>query len=429
MVFTSLPSRQDLLRWQEPWSQLLETINHAEDLVMRRVGVIAELQTLRIAALLFTNQGRRLIHSRYVDEDGSYVTLLDLAVKLGYTDVSAQLAKSGCFCSLSNTHFYGSYFDRCDDSEDFHYSMRTQPHGAQTLTWYMYDAYGDLQRSDLRIGTAWCWQCSTEFEQETRVLHASEDGVEYVTLGFPAESLVKDYAWGLRRAQNNANLPCVHAALAVVSQGGCLAVATVPHVVKLRLLDAAILLGMPAIARTLSAAVGPPRRVRPLTFWDMVGALPQHRVMDAAVGAGADFSNFYCDVVSSPSNRLYENLSLFDLAILGGHKHSANILCRSKMASFSLTPEVLSEQTRWSYYIESFGNGLYHDHLVQVASPEERWSAAKWVVGNAYGRAGIQYGPLLLQMLGGAKSMGVVAEIVGFVAEVPGSLWKLLPMI
>ena len=160
----------------------------------------------------------------------------------------------------------------------------------------------------------------------------------------------------------------------------------------------------------------------------MVGALPQHDVVDVAVGAGADFSNFYCDVVASPTNRLYDNLSLFDLAILGGHKHSANILCRSKMASFGLSSEALSEETRWSYHIESFENGLFHEHLAQVASPEERWGAAKWVVQNAYGRAGIQYGPLLLQMLGGSKSKCVVAEIVGFVAEVPESLWKLLPM-
>ena len=282
MALTSPTSEQELRRWKEQWSQFLETTNHSEDLVVRRGGVVAELQTVRIAALLFTSPDQRLLHSMYVDEDGCYVTLLDLAVKLGYSDLSAQLAKNGCSCSLPNVHFYGSYFDGYDVCEDFHLSILTEPR-CQTLTWYMYDAYGDLQTSDLKIGTAWCWQCSTEFAKETPVLHSSEGVVQYMTLAFPVESLSKDYAWGLKRAQNNANLPCVHAALAVVLQGGSLAVATFPHEVKLRLLDAAVLLGMPAIARTLSAAVGPPRRVRPLTFWDMAGALHQPNVLDAAV--------------------------------------------------------------------------------------------------------------------------------------------------
>ena len=397
-----------------------------EDLVVRRRGCIVELQSLRIAALLFADQRSELLHSTYVEQDGSLVTLLGLAVKLGYTDLSAELAQQACRCSLASIVMYRvDPFDGVGEYQEFRFDISKHAYG-QNLTWSTIDAHNNVFQSDLPIGPAWCWQCSTESVEGTRVLHSYQGRIYHETTYFPVASLSKDYTWGLRRAQKNANLPCLHAALAVVAHGGLLALASTPRYVKLRLLDAAVLLGKPSVAQILASALESPRRVRPLTFWDMVSALCDPDVVDAAIRAGADFTTFLRDVVASPSDHRYKNISLFDLAILGGHKHTANILCRHKMGSFSLNSEALSWETRWTYKIESFGNGQFHEHFARVASCGERWNAARWVFECALRRAGIQYGPLLVQILGRSTSLLLVHEVLGFVAEMPRSLWQLL---
>ena len=85
MVLKGLANEQALHRWIELVPQYLHITEHPEDLVVRRCGWIVELQTLRIAALLFTVQRPGMLHSAYVEKDGSLVTLLELAVKLGCT--------------------------------------------------------------------------------------------------------------------------------------------------------------------------------------------------------------------------------------------------------------------------------------------------------------------------------------------------------
>ena len=397
-----------------------------EDLVVRRRGCIVELQSLRIAALLFADQRSELLHSTYVEQDGSLVTLLGLAVKLGYTDLSAELAQQACCCSLASIVMYRvDPFDGVGEYQEFRFDVSKHAYG-QNLTWSTIDAHNNVFESDLPIGLAWCWQCSTESVEGTRVLHSYQGRIYHETTYFPVASLSKDYTWGLRRAQKNANHPCLHAALAVVAHGGLLALAGTPRYVKLRLLDAAVLLGKPSVAQILASALESPRRVRPLTFWDMVTALDDPDVVLAAIRAGANFTCFLRDVVASPTDHLYENISLFDLAILGGHKRTADILCRHKMASFSLKSEAMSWAARWTYMVESFGNGRFPQQFVQVVCCEARWDSARWVYECALKRVGIQYGPLLVQLLGRSTSLTLVHDVLSFVTEIPRSLWQLL---
>ena len=84
----------------------------AEDLVVRRAGEVVELQTVRIVAVLFTTQCSRLIHFRYREGNGAFVSLLDYAVLFGHTDLASEVAACGCICSLRFVRFLYRAFSR-----------------------------------------------------------------------------------------------------------------------------------------------------------------------------------------------------------------------------------------------------------------------------------------------------------------------------
>ena len=230
---------------------------------------------------------------------------------------------------------------------------------------------------------------------------------------------------GLTRARQEADLACCHAAFAVVAQGGADLATTFPLPVALRLLDVAVLLGKPNIVRVLSSIIGHRMKVRPLTSWDMAAILDQPDVFEAAIIAGASFARSFRTVISHPGPYKYEALSLFALAVLGGHMQTANVLCRARMAWFNLDAQALNWPVRWKYKVESFNGGQLHERFQRVGLPKDRWDTVAYVVKRALSRAGATYGLLLLQLMDPYRNLSVVHEVLTFLAELPHGLWDL----
>ena len=283
------------------------------------------------------------------------------------------------------------------------------------------EKYGEIIESRLEVGTAWCWACAPLTDTPWELGSAKTE--EALRLALDRLGLSIDWNLGLRPAQANANIAAVRAALAVVAQGGQEMAAALPHHVKLRLLDASVLLGMPKIAASLSNAVGQPRCVRLLTFFDMALALCQPMILEAAVCAGADFSSLYRHIEVLGSGFWYYHLSLFDLAILGGHGDAANVLSRAKMHGFSLSRADLDWKDAWEYMVEDFGGWSYNK--LQVAPAGQRWDAVSLVVKCAFRRIGAKFGPALLQLAGLECSAVSLNLILGFLVELPASLLDL----
>ena len=386
-----------------------------EELVVRRSGEVVELQALRIAATLFTAHRHTLLHSRYRETDGTLVSLLDFAVRLGYTALAAELAAYGCTCSLASIRFYAKPFD---DAAEFFMTFSRGVQG-ESLTWHAADALGTYYTSDLQVGTAWTWTCSPQ---------ASWNRVDRVGrfLRLEPDSLADDWMVGLTRAQQEANLPCIHAAFAVVARGGLDIANEFPRLVTLRILDAAVLFGKPSIVQALYPIIDDQMRVRPLTFWDMAAALDQPNVVEAAVCAGAHFARLSRTVVIHPGPDKYDDRSLFDLAILGGHLRTENVLCRFQMAWFHLDIQDLDWDVQWKYKVESFNDGQLHEEFREVALPPKRWNTVAYVVERALSRAGAKYGPALMQLQLRFKGISFVHELLTFVMVLPPGLWYLI---
>jgi hypothetical protein len=307
-----------------------------------------------------------------------------------------------------------------DSVEDGFFAFSENRYHALCLRGYA-EKDGEIIESRLEVGTAWCWACAPLGDTPWELGSGSVLTEEALRLALDRLGLSIDWNLGLRAAQANANIPAVRAALAVVAQGGQEMAAALPHHVKLRLLDASVLLGMPKIAASLSNAVGQPRRVRLLTFFDMARALCQPMVLEAAVCAGADFSVLYRHIEVLGSGFWYYHLSLFDLAILGGHGGSANVLCRAEMHGFSLSRADLDWEDAWEYMVKDFGGWSYNK--LQVAPAGQRWDAVSLVVKCAFRRIGAKFGPALLQ-LAGLECFAVVL-ILRFLVELPASLLDL----
>ena len=110
-----------------------------EDLVVRRAGEVVELHTLRIVAILFTTQCSRLIHLRYREDNGTFVSLLDYAVLFGHTDLAAELAACGCTCSLGLVCFYIAPFQESSEL----WMVLTNRGKEQWLTWKAAEKIGN----------------------------------------------------------------------------------------------------------------------------------------------------------------------------------------------------------------------------------------------------------------------------------------------
>ena len=86
----------------------LEFVSEPDDLVIWRSDVVAELCTLRIAAVLFTPQCHFLLGCAYQNSTGAgkRETLSDISVRLGYTELPMELLAQGCKCTLNTIRFY-----------------------------------------------------------------------------------------------------------------------------------------------------------------------------------------------------------------------------------------------------------------------------------------------------------------------------------
>ena len=160
----------------------------------------------------------------------------------------------------------------------------------------------------------------------------------------------------------------------------------------------------------------------------MATVLDQPNVVEAAIFAGAHFGRFFRTVVIHPGPANYMNLSLFDLAILGGHKQTANVLCRAQMAWIALKVEDLDWEVQWRYKVEIFNSGQLLEQFQKVALPTNRWKTVAYVMERALSRAGAKYGPALLQLLARLSRLFIIDGVLPLVIELPPGLCDLIPM-
>ena len=103
------------------YRRYLDSVFEPNDFVIWRYTTVAELRTIRIAVALITPQCHFLLRHTYQNSSGAghHKTLLDIVVRLGYTELSQELVAQGCHCTLDTIPFYPSLekTDRVDTWE------------------------------------------------------------------------------------------------------------------------------------------------------------------------------------------------------------------------------------------------------------------------------------------------------------------------
>ena len=411
----------------------LDMVDEPNDLVVWDKGSVIGLYTLRIAAVLFSRKHRPMVHSMYNGMARKSVTLLDLAVRFGEIELAEEFARHGCTCTLESVSFFlprrsGDGFPVLGDDDPVRDDLAFHSLATMTLscptTWraefdddcsIQFDPWGRAFLSDTFSGfvfpdNAWCWSCTS-----SRRIPGHDDLHE--------EALSVYWDMSLRVAQARVNIPSVRAAFAVARCGGPAMVAHWSHPVKVLMLDAAVLLGMPATVTLFSQYVSEPRLGRILTLLDMVRILLQPVVLDALLRAGAGFSGFRYDVsILDTGGFRYYSISLFDVAILRGLGAAANLLARAQMHSFSLRRADLQ------WIVRGFmTNPRLTPEEFKIASPSERWEAANMVARCALSRVGARFGSALTQLIG-SNRMPTVHNILGFVVDVPPALLEVVAL-